>query len=70
MTYIIAYRLIRKNARRKVYSRMNCIDEHDALMQFKAYCDMRQRVDDKAKQWELLRGDWKHIKFYENGELK
>lgn len=65
MKYIIAFKLKRKNARRKEYSRIECMDQHDALLQFNSYCRMRERVDLRPKQWELLTGDWKHIAFYE-----
>lgn len=65
MKYIIAFKLKRKNARRKEYSRIECMDQHDALLQFNSYCRMRERTDLRPKQWELLTGDWKHIAFYE-----
>ena len=65
MKYIIAYKLKRKNARRKECARFNCEDQHEALMQFNSYCAMRERADLRPKQWELLTGDWKHISFYE-----
>lgn len=65
MKYIIAYKLKRKNARRKEYSRIECMNQHNALLLFNSYCRMRERVDDRPKQWELLTGDWKHIAFYE-----
>ena len=68
MVFIIAYRLQRKNARRKVYAKLNCKDQMEAVKQFVSYCDMRMRVDEKPKQWELLTGDWKHITFYEGME--
>lgn len=66
MVFIIAYRLKRKNARRKVYAKLECVDQHDALKQFESYCNMRMNApDEKPRQWELLTGDWKHITFYE-----
>jgi len=68
MRFIIAYRLKRKNARRKVYTKLECKDQYEALQQFNAYCEMRMRVDEKPKQWELLTGDWKHITYYEGGD--
>ena len=67
MVFIIAYRLKRKNARRKVYVKLECMDQHDAVEQFKSYCRMREKTDEKPKQWELLTGDWKHIEYFKEG---
>lgn len=66
MTYIMAYRLCRKNARRKVYVRLECEDQVTALRQFDFYCRERLVIDKKNKEWELLTGDWKHITFFCN----
>lgn len=68
MVFIIAYRLKRKNARRKVYVKLECKDQYEAVKQFESYCAMRERMDEKPKDWELLTGDWKHIEFYEGKE--
>lgn len=68
MRFIIAYRLKRKNARRKVYVKLDCSSQYEAVQQFRSYCNMRERTDEKPKQWELLTGDWKHIEFYEGME--
>lgn len=65
MVFIIAYRLKRKNARRKVEAKIFTASEENAMEQFKKYCDNKSREDAKPKQWELLTGDWKHITFYE-----
>ena len=65
MVFIVAYRLKRKNARRKVEAKITTENKNKALSQFKRYCDNKSREDAKPKQWELLTGDWKHITFYE-----
>ena len=65
MVFIVAYRLKRKNARRKVDAKIFTESQDNALSQFKRYCDNKSREDAKPKQWELLTGDWKHITFYE-----
>lgn len=66
MIYIIAYKLCRKNARRKLYSKMNFFDtQHEAEQQFEFFVKNRP-ADDKPKEWELLTGDWKHITFFCN----
>lgn len=65
MVFIIAYRLKRKNARRKVEAKIFTASEEHAMEHFKKYCDNKSREDAKPKQWELLTGDWKHITFYE-----
>lgn len=65
MVFIIAYRLKRKNARRKVEAKIFTASEENAMKHFKEYCDNKSREDAKPKQWELLTGDWKHITFYE-----
>ena len=64
MRYIIAYKLRRKNARRKVYVKIDCNNQFDAMTQFISYCRMRLKTDEKSKQWELLTGDWKRIGYY------
>lgn len=66
MIYIMAYRLCRKNARRKVYVRLECESQTEALRQFDFYCRERLKVDNKPKEWELLTGDWKHLAFFCN----
>ena len=65
MVFIIAYRLKRKNARRKVEAKIFTENQERAMDQFKRYCDNKSSEDPKPKQWELLTGDWKHITFYE-----
>lgn len=67
MVFIVAYRLKRKNARRKVEVKIFTESQDNALSQFKRYCDNKSREDKKPKKWELLTGDWKHIIFYEKG---
>ena len=63
--YIIAYRLKRKNARRRVYSKFDAIDVLDARKQFESYINYRKKSDDTSKQvWELLTGDWKHVGYW------
>ena len=66
MIYIMAYRLCRKNARRKVYVKLQCDEQVEALRQFDFYCRERLKVDKRKKEWELLTGDWKHITFFCN----
>lgn len=66
MIYIMAYRLRRKKARRKVYVRLDCKDPAEAIRQFDFYCRERLVIDKKNKEWELLTGDWKHITFFCN----
>ena len=65
LRYIIAYKLKRKNARRREYSRFMAVDENDARTQFESY--MKYRLDpfhENKMIWELLTGDWKHICFW------
>lgn len=62
MKYIIAYRLKRKNARRKIAMKMECSSLSKAMNDFKVYADMK---DDPKRSWELLTGDWKVITHYE-----
>ena len=65
MRYIIAYRLKRKNARRKEYAKFDAIDEHDAIKQFESYIkDRQEKFKEPSKVWELLTGDWKHIGYW------
>ena len=65
MRYIIAYRLKRKNARRREYAKFDAIDEHDAIKQFEYYIkDRQEKFKESPKIWELLTGDWKHICFW------
>ena len=66
MIFIMAYKLVRKNARRKIYVKIDALDQTDAIRQFGFYCRDREPIDDKPKVWELLTGDWKHITFYCN----
>ncbi len=65
MVYIVAYRLKRKNARRRIAMRMDCYSEEKALSNFNLFVNMR---NDPKREWELLTGDWKHITFYEGME--
>ena len=65
MIYIIAYKLCRKNARRKIYAKMHFDTQYEAEKQFEFYVKNRP-ADDKPKEWELLTGDWKHITFFCN----
>lgn len=65
MIYIIAYKLCRKNARRKIYAKMHFDTQHEAEKQFEFYVNNRPS-DDKPKEWELLTGDWKHIAYFCN----
>ena len=65
MIYIIAYKLCRKNARRKIYAKMHFDTQYEAEKQFELYVKNRP-ADDKPKNWELLTGDWKHITFFCN----
>ena len=65
MRYIIAYRLKRKNARRRMYSKFDATDLFDARKQFESYIKYRKKSDDTSKQvWELLTGDWQHVCFW------
>lgn len=65
MRYIIAYRLKRKNARRKEYAKFDAIDGHDAIIQFESYIkDRQEKFEEPPKVWELLTGDWKHVCFW------
>lgn len=66
MIYIIAYKLCRKNARRKIYAKMHFDTQYEAEKQFEFYVRNRP-ADDKPKEWELLTGDWKHIAYFCNG---
>ena len=65
MIYIIAYKLCRKNARRKIYAKMHFDTQYEAKCQFSYYVKNRP-ADDKPKEWELLTGDWKHITYFCN----
>lgn len=65
MIYIIAYKLCRKNARRKIYAKMHFDTQYEAEKQFEFYVKNRP-ADDKPKEWELLTGDWKHIAYFCN----
>lgn len=65
MRYIIAYRLKRKNARRRMYAKLEAVDSIDAQKQFEFYIKYRKTESDTSKQvWELLTGDWKHICYW------
>ena len=61
MKYIIAYRLKRKNARRKEKIRIDVNNEEIAKESFKNYVKMSNDTD--KKQYELLTGDWKHVMY-------
>ena len=66
--FIIAYKLRRKNARRKIYSKFEAQSETEAFEVFRDYVKGRKDFDDKFgksdKNWELLTGDWKHTCHY------
>ena len=65
MRYIITYRLRRKNARRKMYSKFDAENEVEARKHFDSYIQYRKRTEDTSKQlWELLTGDWQHVCFW------
>ena len=65
MRYIIAYRLKRKNARRRVYAKIDAPDVNDAIEQFESYIRYRKTEEDTSKRlWELLTGDWEHLCFW------
>ena len=66
MRYIIAYKLRRKNARRRMYSKFDAIDLLDARKQFESYMNNRIKLgcEPNKEVWELLTGDWKHICFW------
>ena len=69
MRFIIAYKLKRKNARRKITAKIDCINQTEAEKQFRSYCEMRTRTpEERPKQYELLTGDWKHITYFEGKE--
>lgn len=63
MTFIIAYKLKRKNARRKILLRLFIKSEESAIKRFDEICFVNG--DSDKRQYELLTGDWKHIAFYE-----
>ena len=70
MIYIVAYRLRRKNARRKICMKMNFADDNFTTYKrandnFVAF--VRMKGDSDKKQYELLTGDWKHVRYYEKG---
>ena len=65
MVFIIAYRLKRKNARRKIAAKIFSCDANHAIEHFKKYAEAN---DDSKKSWELLTGDWKTITHYEGKE--
>lgn len=62
MVYIVAYRLKRKNARRKIAMKMTLDSDERAKRDFKIFAD---HVNDPKRSWELLTGDWKVITYYE-----
>lgn len=65
MRYIIAYRLKRKNARRRMYSKFDALTECESVEQFESYIKYRKTLEDtSSKIWELLTGDWKHICYW------
>jgi len=63
MVFIIAYRLKRKNARRKIFVKLDVINQEIAKRRFKEF--VTDCGDADKKQYELLTGDWKHIQYYE-----
>lgn len=68
MIYIFAYKLKRKNARRKIYVKKEFNSQYEAISRFNNYCKARNELDGSKMQWELLTGDWKHICYYEEKE--
>lgn len=62
MVYIVAYRLKRKHARRKIAMKMTLDSDERAKRDFKNFAD---HVNDPKRSWELLTGDWKVIEQYE-----
>ena len=62
MVYIVAYRLKRKNARRKIAMKMTLDSDERAKQDFKIFAD---HINDSKRSWELLTGDWKVIAHYE-----
>lgn len=66
MTFIIAYKLKRKNARRKILLRLFIDSKESAIKRFDEICFAND--DSNKKQYELLTGDWKHITYFEGKE--
>ena len=62
MIYIVAYRLKRKHARRRIAMKMTLDSDERAKRVFKIFADY---VNDPKRSWELLTGDWKVIEHYE-----
>lgn len=63
MVFIVAYRLKRKNARRKIFVKLDVLTVEQAKIRFKEFVSDCNDAD--KKQYELLTGDWKHIMYYE-----
>lgn len=61
MIFYVAYRLKRKNARRKIAAKFWCQNVEGAKRDFNIFVE---HTESNNKQWELLTGDWKHIIFY------
>ena len=66
MRYIVAYRLRRKNARRKIVMKMEVYNQEKAIKDFNVYINMKNDSDKKI--YELLTGNWKHICFYKGDD--
>ena len=64
MIYYVAYRLKRKNARRRIHSKFICPNADAAKRDLKILVEHDANAD--KKQFELLTGDWKHICFYDD----
>lgn len=65
MIFYIAYRLKRKNARRKIAAKVWAPDVENAKRDFDNFV---KHDETNNKQWELLTGDWKHIKYNEGND--
>ena len=63
-TFIVCYRLKRKNARRKEELRIKAETEGRAIQMFKSYVEMKLLSD---RTYELVTGDWQPICFYKEG---
>lgn len=62
MTFYVAFRLKRKNARRRIAARFILPDEESAKRDFKKFVETSSQSN---IEYELLTGDWKHILFME-----
>ena len=66
MIFYVAFRLKRKNARRRIAAKFILPDAERAKEDFKLFVESNKEPNNK--QWELLTGDWKHIEYYEGME--